>query len=138
MHLRRLILSIVSLFTIAVCHAQINTDRMMNIARNALYYDDYVLSISYFNMVISYKPYLYEPYFYRGVAKFYLEDYSGAILDCTEAIRKNPYFPSSYELRGLSHINLKQYAQAAEDYQTAVEMTPENRSLWHNLISFWN
>ena len=33
--------------------AQINTDRMMNIARNALAYDDYVLSISYFNLVIN-------------------------------------------------------------------------------------
>jgi hypothetical protein len=49
-----------------ISHAQINTDRMMNIARNALAYDDYVLSISYFNLVINYKPYLYEPYFHRG------------------------------------------------------------------------
>ena len=114
-------------------HAQINTDRMMNIARNALAYDDYVLSIGYFNLVINYKPYLYEPYFFRGVAKFYLEDYSGTILDCTEAIRRNPYFPNSYELRGLARINLNQFAEAVKDYQTATEMTPENRALWHNL-----
>ncbi|MBQ9666410.1 MAG: tetratricopeptide repeat protein [Bacteroidaceae bacterium] len=132
MHLRRLISSIVLLFIITVSHAQINTDRMMNIARNALYYDDYVLSISYFNIVINYKPYLYEPYFYRGVAKFYLEDYSGAILDCSETIRRNPFFPNTYELRGLSYINLGQYDKAAQDYETATEMLPENRSLWHN------
>ena len=30
-------------------YAQINTDRVMMIARNALYFEDYVLSIQYFN-----------------------------------------------------------------------------------------
>lgn len=114
-------------------HAQINADRMMNIARNALAYDDYVLSISYFNLVINYKPHLYEPYFYRGVAKFYLDDYSGTILDCTEAIRRNPYFPNTYELRGLAYINMDRFSEAIADYRTATEMSPDLRSLWHNL-----
>ncbi|MBO4430084.1 MAG: tetratricopeptide repeat protein [Bacteroidaceae bacterium] len=114
-------------------HAQINADRMMNIARNALAYDDYVLSISYFNLVINYKPHLYEPYFYRGVAKFYLEDYSGTVLDCTEAIRRNPYFPNTYELRGLAYINMNRFPEAIADYRTATDMSPDLRSLWHNL-----
>ena len=30
--------------------AQINTDRVMAIGRNALYFEDYVLSIQYFNL----------------------------------------------------------------------------------------
>lgn len=98
-----------------ISHAQINTDRMMNIARNALAYDDYVLSISYFNLVINYKPYLYEPYFYRGVAKFYLDDYSGAALDCTEAIQRNPYFPNTYELRGLAYNIIKKNQNIKKD-----------------------
>lgn len=130
--------SMVTAFTLLLCvpfsaYCQINTDRMMTIARNALAYDDYVLSISYFNMVINYKPYLYEPYFFRGVAKFYLDDYSGAISDCTEAIERNPYYPNSYELRGLAHINLEQYQAAAADYTKATECQPEQRGLWHNL-----
>lgn len=116
-----------------IAAAQINTDRMMNIARNALAYDDYVLSIRYFNIVINYKPHLYEPYFYRGVAKFYLDDYSGTILDCSEAIRRNPYFSSSYELRGLAHINLNRFSEAVSDYRQATDLSPDNRSLWHNL-----
>ena len=33
--------------------AQINTDRVMAIGRNALYFEDYVLSIQYFNQVIN-------------------------------------------------------------------------------------
>lgn len=49
--------------------AQINTDRVLTIGRNALYFEDYVLSIQYFNQVIKSKPWLAEPYFYRAVAK---------------------------------------------------------------------
>ncbi len=47
----------------------------MTIARNALYFEDYVLSIQYFNQVINAKPYLYEPYFFRALAKLNLEDF---------------------------------------------------------------
>ena len=32
--------------------AQINTERVMTIARNALYFEDYVLSIQYFNQIL--------------------------------------------------------------------------------------
>ena len=71
--------------------AQINTDRVMMMGRNALYYEDYVLSIQRFNMVIAAKPYLHEPYFFRGLAKFYLEDFTGAEQDCTESLERNPY-----------------------------------------------
>lgn len=113
---------------------QINTERMMNIGRNALYYDDYVLAIQYFNMVIAAKPHLYEPYFYRGLAKFYLDDYSGATQDCTEAIERNPYYPNSYEVRGLSFINMNDYESAESDYEAVCRIENDNRSAWHNLV----
>ena len=38
--------------------AQVNTDHMMRVGINALYYNDYVLAIKYFNQVIGAKPYL--------------------------------------------------------------------------------
>ena len=69
--------------------AQINTDRVLTIGKNALYFEDYVLSIQYFNQVINAKPYLAEPYFYRGMAKINLDDFRGAELDCSEAIERN-------------------------------------------------
>ena len=59
----------------AMLFSQINTDRVMTIGRNALYFEDYVLSIQYFNQVINAKPYLADPYFYRGLAKINLDDY---------------------------------------------------------------
>lgn len=61
--------------------AQLNADGVITIGRNALYYEDYALSIQYFNQVIQAKPYLYEPYYYRAVAKYYLGDYTGAASD---------------------------------------------------------
>ena len=72
------ILLIFKCLTTADVSAQINTDRMLTIGKNALYFEDYVLAIQYFNKVIKVKPYLSDPYFYRGLAKYYLEDYNGA------------------------------------------------------------
>lgn len=134
MHLRRLILSIIASIIFSVCNAQINTDRMMIVARNSMYYEDYVMSISYLNLIINYKPHLYEPYFYRGLAKFYLDDYSGTVSDCTAAINRNPYYPNSYELRGLAYINQNDFLSAEMDYNKAAEMMPESRAIWNNLV----
>ena len=97
------ILTVLLLFPTLVC-AQINTERVMTIARNALYFEDYVLSIQYFNQVINAKPYLYEPYFFRALAKVNLEDYQGAEADCDEAIKRNPFVVGAYQVRGLARI----------------------------------
>ena len=91
--MRRLIYRIfLFIFALAVfpAVAQINTDRVMNIGRNALYFEDYVLSIQYFNQVIKAKPYWAEPYFYRAVAKLSLDDFRGAEADATACIDRNP------------------------------------------------
>ena len=113
--------------------AQINTDRVMTIGRNALYFEDYVLSIQYFNQVISAKPYLAEPYFYRGLAKMNLDDFQGAEADCSEAIDRNPFVVNAYQIRGISRIRQKNYKGAIQDYERALKLEPENISLWHNL-----
>lgn len=117
-----------------VVQAQFNTDRLVMIGRSALYYEDYVLSIQYFNQAISMKPWLYEPWFFRGVAKFYLDDFRGAESDCTEAIERNPYVINAYELRGLCRINQKKYREAVSDYDRALRYNPDNQGLWHNRI----
>lgn len=81
---------ILQIFTISL-FAQINTDRVLAIGRNALYFEDYVLSIQYFNQVIKSKPWLAEPYFYRAVAKINLDDFKGAEEDCTLCLQRNPF-----------------------------------------------
>ena len=83
---RRAILLLALVLSALLSHAQLNTVRVMEIGRNALYFEDYVLSIQYFNKVIDAKPFLPEPYFFRGLAKYYLDDYIGAEEDFTSAI----------------------------------------------------
>lgn len=114
-------------------YAQINTERMMTIARNALYFEDYVLSIQYFNQVINAKPYLFEPYFFRGLAKISLDDYQGAEADCSEALTRNPFVVGAYQVRGLARIRQSNFDGAIDDYKTALKYDPENLVLWHNL-----
>ena len=116
-----------------VSKAQVNTDHMMRVGRNALYYNDYVLSIQYFNQVVSAKPYLYEPYFFRGLAKYYLDDFTGAEADCSEAIHRNPFVVDCYQIRGLARINQGKFGEAIGDYRSALKYAPSNEGLWHNL-----
>ena len=114
--------------------AQINTDRMMSVGRTALYFEDYVLSIQYFNQVINAKPYLYEPYFYRAVAKLSLEDYRGAEQDCNSSISRNPFVVNSYQVRGLARVYQERYDDAIQDFRAGLRLDPDNTALRHNLI----
>lgn len=114
--------------------AQINAERVLLMGRNALYYEDYVLAIQRFNLVINAKPWLAEPYFYRGLAKFYLEDYQGAEIDCGSALERNPYMGQYYMLRALCSINRGRYVQAETDYVHAIRISPLDKNSWHNLV----
>ncbi len=108
--------------------AQLNTDRITSIGRNALYFEDYVLSIQYFNQVIKLKPYLAEPYLYRAIAKIQLEDYQGALRDCDAAIERNPFQPGAYYTRGFVYRQLNDLAAAEKDFTQALTFAPENKT----------
>jgi len=107
--------------------AQVNTDRVMMIGKNALYFEDYVLAIQYFNQVISAKPYLAEPYYFRAMSKFMLDDFKGAEEDASECLIRNPYYTAAYQLRGAARQNQEKYQLAATDYQRSLEFFPEDR-----------
>ena len=113
------------LFSFAA-HAQWNTDRIMDIGKNAFYFEDYVLSIQYFNHVIKIKPYLSEPYIYRAMAKIQLGDYQGADEDCTQAIEKNPFVPQAYYARGFARLKMNFCNEAIDDFSKALEFSPGN------------
>ena len=127
----RRIISLFFLIAIAslTSKAQINTDQVMQIGRNAIYFEDYILSIQYFNQAIGAKPYLAQPYYYRGVAKFNLEDFNGAESDASLALERNPFITDAYVLRGMSRQNLGRAKEAIEDYDKALSMQPDNWDL---------
>ena len=111
-----------------IASAQLNTDRITAIGRNALYFDDYVLSIQYFNQVIKLKPYLSEPYLLRAIAKIQLGDYTGAEMDCNAAIMRNPFQPGAYYTRGFIYRQTDQLEKAHQDFNEALIFAPENRT----------
>lgn len=132
------IVNVIVYLVVIVCshgaaRAQINTDHMMMVGRNALYFKDYVLSIQYFNQVVNAKPYLSDPYFFRGLAKFYLDDYGGAEADCSQAIERNPFVSDAYQVRALARMRLGRFDEAIRDYRAAVQLDPENEGIWHNM-----
>ena len=117
---------------VSTATAQINTDRMLTIGRNALYFEDYVLAIQYFNKVIRVKPYLADPYFYRGLAKYYLEDYTGAQTDLSVSIQKNPFLVDAYNLRGIIKGRNEDHKEAIADYSMGLAIEPANINLLMN------
>lgn len=128
---RLLLLAAVCLFVLCGS-AQVNTQRMMQVGRNALFFDDYVLGIQYFNRVIVAKPYLAEPYYWRGVAKFYLGDLGGAAGDCDHALDINPFLLEAYNLRGICRLRQGQANDALDDFRTALRYEPDNVNLMLN------
>jgi len=114
--------------TLTCAFSQINTDRVLAIGRNALYFEDYVLSIQYFNEVIGVKPYLPEPYLYRSIAKIYLDDYMGASQDATACLERNPFITTAYQVRGIARQNMREYDAAIEDFEAGLKDQPENRT----------
>lgn len=102
--------------------------------RAALYYDDYVTALHYFNSAIEARPYMAEAYYYRAYAKFSLEDYGSAEDDLTQAILFNPFHSEYYQLRGLCRINNKRYQEAIDDYDHVLADTPEDQGSNYNRV----
>ena len=112
--------------------AQWNTDRILTIGQNALYFEDYVLSIQYFNQVVKIKPYLAEPYLYRAIAKLQLGDFRSAEEDCNEALERNPFMPQAYYARGFARRSMEYYPEAITDFSKALEFSPNSLYLLMN------
>lgn len=131
----RRILSLIAVvwMTLSSLWGQINTDRVLAIGRNALYFEDYVLSIQYFNEVIAVRPFLAEPYLYRSIAKVYLDDYLGAMQDASACIERNPFIVTAWQVRGIARQNLKDYDGAISDFKEGLQMQPENKTFLRDL-----
>ncbi len=130
--IKSLLAAVLILAAAPAAAAQINTDQVLRVGQNALYFEDYMLSIQYFNRVIQAKPYLAQPYFFRAIAKLNLEDYNGAETDASKAIELNPFLTDAWEVRGVARQNLGKNADAIADYDHALQLIPRNRQLLFN------
>ncbi|MFV0346236.1 MAG: tetratricopeptide repeat protein [Bacteroidales bacterium] len=113
--------------------AQLNLNYYMNVGRTRISNGNLTGAIEYFNIIIKFKPYLPEPYFYRGVAKHQLEDYRGAIADYDKALSIKPFFPEVLKNRGLAYHALGDTESALKDYEKALEFNPYDDGIYNNL-----
>ncbi|MDE6424345.1 MAG: tetratricopeptide repeat protein, partial [Muribaculaceae bacterium] len=93
----------------------------------ALYFEDYMLSIQYFNQAIKAKPYLADPYFFRAIAKLSLDDFKGAETDCSMAIERNKFKTEAYKVRGFARQNLGLDSLAVADYNIGLSHNPVDK-----------
>ena len=112
--------------------AQWNTASMLREGKSAIYFDDYVSAIENFNHIIRVKPYLSEPYFFRGLAKLNLDDFEGAVKDYSKAIELNPNYFHAYMYRGIAYQNLRRYEEALSDYDAAIAINPSDAYVFAN------
>lgn len=116
-----------------LAHAQIDVHQVLSIGRNAIYFNDYIVSMGYFNQVIGLRPWMAEPYFYRSVAKINLEDYRGAEADATLALERNPFLSKAYLVRGIARFSQKEYEAAIGDFRQGLSLSPSDVGLRYNL-----
>lgn len=116
------------LWRAAPAYAQISAEQTMDIGRDLLASEDYVLAIQYFNKAIKAKPYLPDPYLMRGLAKMMLTDYAGAEADCSAALDLNPYKREPYRVRGLSRLHLRKDSAALSDFEAGLAQKPDDRT----------
>lgn len=112
--------------------AQIDTERAINVGRNALFFKDYVLAIQYFNSAIQAEPNLADSYYLRGLAKYSLDDYLGAEADSDAALERNPFIYGAHYLRAISRHTLGKDSLALKDYETVLKDNPDHKGALHN------
>lgn len=112
------------LLAVTELQAQWNTRSILRMGQNAIYFDDYVSAIDNFNSIIRIKPYLSEPYFFRGLAKLNLDDYEGAWQDFSQALELNPNYFQAYLYRGVALSNLRRFDDALDDFNQAIALDP--------------
>lgn len=125
--IRNILILIVPFLSATLANGQVNAEQVLNIGKNVLSMEDYMLSIQYFNQAIKAKPYLAEPYFFRGLAKLYLEDYKGAEEDCTSALERNKFRTEAYKVRGFARQAMGRDSLAIADYDFGLQYAPMDK-----------
>lgn len=107
--------------------AQLNVDMLEERGRNLISTKDYLLAIHYFHQAIKAKPDRADLYYYRSLAKIYLDDYPGAEQDASKAISLHKYHTEAYRVRGFARMRLGMDSLALEDFNAGLIFLPYDR-----------
>ncbi len=94
----------------------------LQLGRRELSNQNYLAAIEDFNETIKNYPGQYEGYYYRSIAKYYLNDYLGAREDIAKAIEIIPKLPDLYLIRGVIKAGLLDINGALSDYAYALKL----------------
>lgn len=104
--------------------AQYNIGKLMMDGQRLYETEKYGEALEIYNLIVKYKPEIYEGYFMRGVIKYNLHDYRGAILDFSKAIETNPFNPDASFNRGLCKQMIGNVDGALQDFNKTIEIDP--------------
>ena len=112
--------------------SQRNVDLMIVQTQQFLVDGNYINAIKIANEIVIIKPYLYEPFFLRGVSKFYLEDFYGALSDLDKSIELKANSPRAYHYRALTKERMSDFDGALLDFQNALYQNPNSSEIFLN------
>lgn len=120
------------LILIAICflstplRAQVNVNYIVFQGKQALMQEDFTEAVRLFNVAITSRNDLHEPYFFRAIAKYNLGDLKGAERDLTEAISIKPNYPEALMYRGVCRERLMNLNDAISDFDRALKLDAFN------------
>ena len=103
------------------------------IGRSALYYEDYVLSIQYFNQAITAKPFLYEPWglwYNRVLCRIENKDYDRANADLDTMMTRWSDYSKIYSLKAEVCLQQKDTLGGAQYLDKSLEKDPYDGETW--------
>ena len=94
----------------------------LQLGKRELWQENYVEAINFFTYYIKDHSNIYEGYYLRGLAKYYLTDLMGAEIDLTKSIACLPEFPQLYLVRGVVRSDNFKLQLAIKDFNTALRL----------------
>lgn len=88
--------------------------------------EDFTEAVQLFNVAITSRSDLHEPFFFRAIAKYNLGDLKGAERDLTEAISIKPNYPEALMYRGVCRERLMNLNEALSDFDRALKLDAFN------------
>lgn len=130
--MKRLIITLVTLFSLFSAHAQLNKPYFFVKGREYIIEGRYREAIESLNLLLRTDSKIYEGYFLRGVAKYNLDDLTGATADFTHAISENPVYTLAYQYRAITRSRMGLYNEALEDFNKAINLRPNHAPSYYS------
>ncbi len=106
-------------------NAQLNKHYFFWMGHNMLSEERYGAAIEAMNLLLSTDDELYEAYYQRGVAKYFLGDLLGSENDLSRAIELNPVFTMAYDRRAVTRAEMGNYDDALKDLGEVIDLRPD-------------